>query len=324
MSNVSDYSLSTEVIHQIREMHRPSVLGTLVFMLYACMMYFGVAYLIYLVASSSLFFLMKIIMLVPLYILCAGGLRLMGNLGHDGTHFSLHHNKVVSTLIGCFFSSSVIGFTEMGFAVSHWYHHRYTNQLLDPDVIHYSKFPKSEGFLKRLFLAFPSRIPHYYLNTIKMAIGKPLSYDCKLAFNAQTIKILSFLNIVFSIFWLSVYITITIYNPLLGVASIWLPNIIALLGNSFTVFIQHAGTTQERLYNSRSLISPMTTVLYFGGNYHLEHHLYPGIPMYRLPALHCLLKEQGVYNQQEKVHLDSVPFAELAHAWSNYPDGSVA
>src|SRR5437763_12406945 len=28
-------------------------------------------------------------------------------------------------------------------------------------------------------------------------------------------------------------------------------------------------------------------------NYHLEHHLYPAVPHYRLPALHRLLEQKG-------------------------------
>jgi fatty acid desaturase len=29
-------------------------------------------------------------------------------------------------------------------------------------------------------------------------------------------------------------------------------------------------------------------------NYHLEHHLYPAVPHYHLPALHRLLQGKGV------------------------------
>jgi fatty acid desaturase len=29
-------------------------------------------------------------------------------------------------------------------------------------------------------------------------------------------------------------------------------------------------------------------------NYHLEHHLYPAVPHYRLPALHRMLQSKGV------------------------------
>jgi fatty acid desaturase len=34
-------------------------------------------------------------------------------------------------------------------------------------------------------------------------------------------------------------------------------------------------------------------------NYHLEHHLLPTVPPYRLPALHRLLRERGFYRCAE-------------------------
>lgn len=34
-------------------------------------------------------------------------------------------------------------------------------------------------------------------------------------------------------------------------------------------------------------------------NYHVEHHLYPAVPHYRLPALHAALATQGVLSQAE-------------------------
>lgn len=35
--------------------------------------------------------------------------------------------------------------------------------------------------------------------------------------------------------------------------------------------------------------------------YHLEHHLYPGVPFYNLPKLHLLLMQTKVY--QDKAHI---------------------
>ena len=35
--------------------------------------------------------------------------------------------------------------------------------------------------------------------------------------------------------------------------------------------------------------------------YHLEHHLYPGVPYYNLPKLHQLLMERG--NYKEEAHI---------------------
>lgn len=37
-------------------------------------------------------------------------------------------------------------------------------------------------------------------------------------------------------------------------------------------------------------------MLFFGSNYHLEHHAYPGVPCYRLPKVHRILKEYGIYD----------------------------
>ncbi|MCM5569238.1 fatty acid desaturase family protein [Burkholderiaceae bacterium FT117] len=34
-------------------------------------------------------------------------------------------------------------------------------------------------------------------------------------------------------------------------------------------------------------------------NYHVEHHLYPAVPHYRLPALHRLLRERGLLDEAE-------------------------
>ena len=36
-------------------------------------------------------------------------------------------------------------------------------------------------------------------------------------------------------------------------------------------------------------------------SYHLEHHLYPGVPFYNLPALHQMLMEEEEY--EEKAHI---------------------
>lgn len=35
--------------------------------------------------------------------------------------------------------------------------------------------------------------------------------------------------------------------------------------------------------------------------YHLEHHLFPGVPFYNLPRLHEMLMQQEIY--QEKAHI---------------------
>src|SRR5690606_3209736 len=62
-------------------------------------------------------------------------------------------------------------------------------------------------------------------------------------------------------------------------------------------YIDHAGLDDSFFGNAYSRTSPLMTVLFFGANYHLEHHAYPGIPCYRLPKVHRILKENGTYAQ---------------------------
>jgi fatty acid desaturase len=60
-------------------------------------------------------------------------------------------------------------------------------------------------------------------------------------------------------------------------------------------YIEHAGTGVGLFQDARTYSSPLMTALFAGNNYHLEHHLYPSIPCYRLPALHRHLEAAGYY-----------------------------
>jgi fatty acid desaturase len=73
------------------------------------------------------------------------------------------------------------------------------------------------------------------------------------------------------------------------------------LGTSFSFFMllrdvyQHTNADDGRLTNTRVFIAdPFTlwAVFVYGQDMHVPHHLFPGIPHYRLPWLHRLLKER--------------------------------
>ena len=58
---------------------------------------------------------------------------------------------------------------------------------------------------------------------------------------------------------------------------------------------QHAGLREDVLdhrYNSRTVyMNPVLRFLYSNMNYHVEHHIFPTVPYYALPALHAEIKE---------------------------------
>src|SRR5262245_5385427 len=110
------------------EIYRPSRLGAFIFIAYSVALFVIPAASSRLLAGIDLPFPVLPLCLLPVLLLAQQGLHLLGLVGHEGMHLSLTRNRYVSAILGIFFSSMVINFMEMGFAISHWNHHRYTNQ----------------------------------------------------------------------------------------------------------------------------------------------------------------------------------------------------
>jgi fatty acid desaturase len=67
---------------------------------------------------------------------------------------------------------------------------------------------------------------------------------------------------------------------------------VALVVYSMT---QHAGMAENVLdhcLNCRTVyMNPINRFLYWNMNYHIEHHMYPLVPLHALPALHEMVKD---------------------------------
>ncbi len=276
------------------EYFRPSRLGTTILIVYSLLFYLIPALLCRLIATSIDSLIFRFFLIVPLTIIAGYGLQLMGVIGHEGIHISLHRNKLVSLILGVFFSSMIVTYFEMGVGVRHWNHHRFTNQSSDPDI---QAVKHLKTWWERLLL---SRIIYnliYFKTTLDIALGGPWPLSYKMPLKLSTVRIFCWINFAFALFWISIYIGVALYDPLTGVFSIALPMIAAMFINACQGYIDHAGTSDELFRNAWSRTSPLMTAVYFGTNYHLEHHLYPGIPCYRLHKVHKLLKESGFYKQ---------------------------
>jgi hypothetical protein len=59
----------------------------------------------------------------------------------------------------------------------------------------------------------------------------------------------------------------------------------------------------------------------FCANYHLEHHLYPGVPCYRLYKIHKLLKDRGIY-EQVNAHIEPSFFGSYRQVATEYTAGT--
>lgn len=82
----------------------------------------------------------------------------------------------------------------------------------------------------------------------------------------------------------------------------------------FFAVTQHAGLREDVLdhrLNTRTVyVNPAFRFLYLNMNYHLEHHLFPAVPYYNLPALHDEIK---AYLPEPKPSVTAA-YREIVHA----------
>jgi beta-carotene hydroxylase len=300
------------------ELYQPSLLSTTLLIVYSVCLYVIPAWLCCIIATSFDSLLLQIALIVPMTIIAGYGLQSMGFLGHEGFHGSLHRNKMVSALLGLFFASAIITYFDMGAMMRHWSHHRFTNQPSDPDI--QMQMPLKTWWQRLLFARVNANLHHFNV-TLNTALGRPCPFPYMMHFQLATVRTLCWINFAFALFWIGLYIGVILYDPLAGLFSIALPMVVLLFISGCQSFIDHAGTSDDLFHNAWSRTSPLMTALFAGTNYHLEHHLYPGVPCYRLHKVHKLLRDSGIYDQV-KMPIEPFFFGAYRRLASNYIAGS--
>ena len=262
---------------------------------YGVVLFVLFGWLNYEIAISSWSILQKIIVMFPVTLVSATGLYVLAALGHESLHGNLCESDKLSFLIGLFFSSSVVSYFDMGFAIRHWDHHRYTNQAKDPDIVPTAHLT---GWFPRLLLSRLIFNLVYIKNTFMVALGK-LDYveQYQTPYSAAELRYFARANILFAVIWLAVYIGIALIDWRAALYGIVIPSLLLGLLAGCQSYLDHAGLDDNEFSNAYIRTSPFMTLMYFGSNYHLEHHLYPKVPCYRLHKVHKLLIEEGFYEQ---------------------------
>ncbi len=274
-----------------RELYEPNLLHSLGFVVYGLCFYVGfgaVARGIW--ALESLPIAARVVPMIPLLFLAGQGMQILGLVGHEGFHLSLHKNKYVSAVLGLFSASVIVGFSVTGFAASHWNHHRYTNQAADPDA---KVFAKYKTFLSRLLLARLDADGKYALYGARLALGLDLPLKVKLPFSRRATTVLAALNQLITGMYLSLYVWITMKDLATGIICVVIPHLVVIMYSGLRPYAEHAGTSEGILRDTRSRVHPWFTFLYHNVNYHLEHHMYPSVPFFNLPKVHEFLRERG-------------------------------
>jgi fatty acid desaturase len=249
--------------------------------------------------------------------LAGHGLHLLAYVGHEGIHINLLRNRGVSALIAIACSAMVPSFFAVGYALTHWAHHKYTNRPEDPDLAIYGPL---RSFWARVFLA-RSRASRVHLrNTIACALGRPDTGAARPPFADETLIWLARLNLVVSATYLAAYATCAVRAPEFALWSLGMPTLAAYVFSGLRPYVEHSDTTVAAPRSARSFSAALYTLLFFGANYHLEHHLYPGVPCYNLPRLHRELRQIGWF-AREGSPIDPGALSALRYPGSRFQYG---
>ncbi|MGI9603768.1 MAG: fatty acid desaturase family protein [Acidimicrobiales bacterium] len=244
-------------------------------------------------------------------------------LMHEGAHRRLIGHQVANDTISELFLAFPVFVTLRGYRVTHFAHHRHINEPADPDLAFKANradewmFPKTTGGLVRLLLPelLGVRAHRLVMEMVDVADGdestRPPRWFVagRVVFYAVGAAVLTMLGwwVGFVLFWMVPVLTWLAFT--LRLRSVQEHFGLELAG-PLTMSRSTTPTVFDRIFLAPANVS-----------YHLDHHLYPSVPYYRVPELHRRL--MGVPGFAEHAHLTE-GFVGVLRELTGRGDSSVA
>jgi fatty acid desaturase len=222
---------------------------------------------------------------------------------HDGTHYRLLSSRRLNDVVCDLFCALPIGMATSRYRYEHLLHHRFLNTDNDPywvdfqrdDAWHWPKTPwRALGvFLKDVTGLHSLRwLPVQYRWSPWINHFSTQSTPPPLTGIERTTLYGFFVVVIFAVMltgtWLELLLLWLLPLSTLAPALVRLRTICEHLAipnrNELDASRHTDGTLFEHL-----------TVAPFNINYHVDHHLFPGVPYYNLPKLHALLLKNPNY-----------------------------
>lgn len=233
-----------------------------------------------------------------LAIVIVGGRQLgLAILMHDAAHGLIHPDRGVNNWVGQWLAGVPVGTDLHAYRTYHLTHHRYTQQAEDPDLPLSAPFPTSRASLARKVLrdlaglTFLKQRGGQLMMALRgigpaarqqnVFIGKVFVRFVAANAVLLALSLASGLGIAPYAIWLIALATV--FQLVLRIRNI-AEHACTLTGGDDP--FSHARTTHAG-WIARATVAP------YWVNYHAEHHLFMGVPCYRLPAAHAALVAGG-------------------------------
>lgn len=225
----------------------------------------------------------SVLILVPCWLL--QGLVLAGcyTAAHDCAHGTFLPNARLNALFGRVWASLAL----MNYTIYRYYHlrhHAFTGREGDTEAFgwHYESL---FGYLRDFLFGGAEFLFGLWLESMRTW----LSEDRPAYLPAGRARVLTRIDSIVLNGWIAVLLAATVLAPMLSLKMIWAPYAAYSIAIFVTGLPEHYGTQPgpNALLSTRSVRSnALFRFIYWNGNFHTEHHLFPTVPSNQLAELH--------------------------------------
>ncbi len=234
-------------------------------------------------------------------------------LAHDSAHYRLYETRWLNDAIGRFVGT-IGGVSMMSYRVIHRLHHNNLYGEVDPDIALHGGYPRGRAYLlKKLvkdvcgltaFKTYAYFFGNPAINANTQQAQRPLddtSAALRTAARRDRWGVVAF-HVSAPI------VTLALGGPvaLAKFLVLWTLPLVTVIQPILRLraICEHGAVTDlsTPLTAARTnLVGPFARFVMFPHhvNYHVEHHLFPAVPHYRLPRLHAELAQRGVFERAE-------------------------